>query len=92
MSKRVINFGASPKRKAESLGAQVIPLRSDRFFKLADSWYFTTRENVTLGPFESRELARAAVDDFIAFIETASPKIVEAFTSTNTQQAGVLGV
>lgn len=39
--------------------------RSDRFFSSQGEWYFTTREGVTLGPFESRELAQAALLDHL---------------------------
>jgi len=56
-----------------------LPSRSERFFKLADDWYFTTRENVTMGPFESLELAQHGVASFISFIQLAPSKLVEVF-------------
>lgn len=28
--------------------------RSDRFFKIADKWFFSTRDNQDVGPFNSR--------------------------------------
>lgn len=84
LNRRVVNFGVSAKRKAENLVAErSIPLRSERFFKLEDSWYFTTRENVTVGPFKSRDCARSAVNDFIDFIKAAPPQTVAAFTAVS---------
>lgn len=91
MSDHVVNLKLYAKRKAESRGEeQDAPLRSERFFKLADDWYFTTREGVTMGPFGSHDLAKAAVSDFISFISSASPKIVQAFTGEEKQQAGAV--
>lgn len=83
-----LNFGA--KRAVESV--TVDPkntVRSERFFKLVDDWYFTTRENVTLGPFESREEAKMAVVDFVDFINNASPKIVQIFKGAEVQESSV---
>ena len=44
----------------------------DRLFHQASEdgalagWYFETREGTPRGPFSSREIARAALDDYIA--------------------------
>ncbi|WP_323846406.1 DUF6316 family protein [Microbulbifer magnicolonia] len=40
---------------------QPIPLRSDRFYKLGDEWYFQIRGGACFGPFACRsEAARTA--------------------------------
>ena len=84
-----LNFGT--KRAVESVTADPKnTVRSERFFKLADDWYFTTRENVTLGPFESREEAKMAVADFVDFINNASPKIVQVFKGDEVQESSVV--
>jgi len=41
-----------------------IPFRSGRFFSADGSWYFATREGTNVGPFESLQLARAALIDY----------------------------
>ena len=40
--------------------------RSDRFFSGNGQWYFATREHIDIGPFPRRELAEAALQQFIA--------------------------
>lgn len=46
-------------------------LREDRFFQLENNWYFTTREGVVMGPFDSREVAEQEVQTFIDFMKAA---------------------
>ncbi|MBQ0719820.1 MAG: hypothetical protein KBT88_15100 [Gammaproteobacteria bacterium] len=53
------------------------PLRSDRYFKLSDYWYFITREGATLGPYDSRDQAQDAVADYIQFVNQATPAILK---------------
>lgn len=54
-----------------------IPQRNDRFFKTGDYWYYTTREGVDIGPFDSLAEADQGVSEFIEFIECAEPSIIE---------------
>ena len=53
--------------------------RSKRFFKLADDWYFITRENINLGPYRSYEQAAQAAATFVDFIEVAPARVVDVF-------------
>lgn len=39
--------------------------RSDRVFKAAGAWYFTTREMNRIGPFDAPDEARSGLDNFI---------------------------
>ena len=80
MTKSVIYLNVGDTRKTELAAANPkLPMRSQRFFKLAEEWYFATRENVTMGPFESQDLAKAAVADFVSFVDSASPKLLRVF-------------
>lgn len=51
--------------------------RSERFFKLYNYWFFGTREGVTMGPFDSLELARRGIDDYLSFVVSASPRTLD---------------
>lgn len=53
-----------------------VPPRSDRFFALEDSWYFSTREGAPIGPFDNRVEAEQGLLDFIEFIQIAAPNIL----------------
>lgn len=59
--------------------AGIHPFRNDRFFQMEDFWYYTTREGVNIGPFDSCYDAQLGVDEFIEFICVADEHIVEAF-------------
>jgi len=49
-------------RKGES---GVIPFRSGRFFNVETQWYFTSREGIDHGPFDSKHNAEVILDVFI---------------------------
>ncbi len=51
--------------------------RSERFFKLSNYWFFGTREGVTMGPFDSLELARRGIDEYVSFVSSASPRTLD---------------
>ncbi|RLA40813.1 MAG: hypothetical protein DRR06_15015 [Gammaproteobacteria bacterium] len=55
-----------------------VPVRGSRFFKLADNWYFTTRENTSMGPYDSFEMAEKGADDYVEFVSTATPHMLDA--------------
>ncbi|MBQ0713407.1 MAG: hypothetical protein KBT53_10640 [Porticoccus sp.] len=55
------------------------PIRSDRYFKLHNFWFFATREGAAVGPFDSKEGAVNAVVDFIEFAKKADPETLEFF-------------
>ena len=44
--------------------------RSDRFFCEEGNWYFTTRENVIRGPYESREDAERELMLYLRDLQT----------------------
>ncbi|MEX1033348.1 MAG: DUF6316 family protein [Cellvibrionaceae bacterium] len=50
-----------------------VPSRNDRFFTNDDYWYYTTREGVNIGPFDSLEDATHGANEFIDFICGAEP-------------------
>ena len=54
-----------------------IPTRSKRFFKKGDYWYYSTREGVDIGPFDSMHEAEIGASEFIDFIIHAEPAIVQ---------------
>jgi hypothetical protein len=54
-----------------------IPNRSGRFIQKQDYWYYTTREGVDIGPFDTRDEAEVGVGEFIDFVCAAEPKILE---------------
>lgn len=55
------------------------PIRSDRYFKLHNFWFFATREGDAVGPFDSKEVAVNAVVDFIEFAKKADAETLEFF-------------
>ncbi len=53
------------------------PQRQERFFQRNEYWYYATREGADMGPFDSYEEAVLGADEFIDFIESASPTFNE---------------
>jgi len=49
-------------RKGES---GVIPFRSGRFFSIENKWYFSSREGIDHGPYDSKHDAEVNLDCFI---------------------------
>ncbi len=68
-------------RASDTNEPQSESLRSDRFFKLSDYWYFITREGATLGPYDSKDQAQHAVADYIQFVNQASPNILKLLSA-----------
>jgi hypothetical protein len=64
-------------RSGESCAA---PLRSNRFFKQQDYWYFRTREGLDIGPFDQLIEAKEGVDGFIGFVQEAHTDVVTRIT------------
>ena len=56
-----------------------IPLRTDRFFVVNGSWYFVTREELSIGPFHTKDEAIQALSDFIDFVRLADPELLAQF-------------
>lgn len=51
-----------------------IPERKARYVQKDGYWYYTTREGVDIGPFDSREDAETGVGEFIDFINASDPE------------------
>ena len=49
----------------------------DRYFNLDDHWYFTTREGITMGPYDSRAQAIAETNLYIEFINSAKSPVLK---------------
>ena len=56
------------------------PARSKRVFQSGDYWYYTTRENIDIGPFDSASEAEAGVRDFVDFILHADPAVAQTLS------------
>lgn len=54
-----------------------VPGRRKRFFQKGDYWYYSTREGVDIGPFDTAQEAETGASDFIDFIIHAEPSVVE---------------
>ena len=46
----------------------VCPMRTDRFFAVSSSWYFSTREKVAVGPYQDKKEAKQGLSDFIEYM------------------------
>ena len=57
--------------------AGAVPNRSARFHQKDNYWYYSTREGVDIGPFDSREDAEVGVGEFIDFICASEPKVAD---------------
>ncbi|VUD59555.1 hypothetical protein TDB9533_02707 [Thalassocella blandensis] len=58
-----------------------LPIRSQRFFKKGDYWYYNTREGVDIGPFDSLNEAETGASEFIDFILHADPHVIQTLQS-----------
>lgn len=54
-----------------------VPDRKGRFLQKDRYWYYSTREGVDIGPFDSRADAEVGVGEFIDFICASEPKIAD---------------
>lgn len=55
-----------------------IPDRSQRLFQLQEYWYYTTREGIDIGPFDTRQEAEKGISNFIDFVLHAEPQVVDS--------------
>lgn len=58
-----------------------LPIRSQRYLKKGDYWYYTTREGVDIGPFDSLNEAETGASEFIDFILHADPHVIQTLQS-----------
>lgn len=54
------------------------PERNTRYSQRDGYWYYSTREGIDIGPFDSLQEAQAGVSSFIDFILHAEPDVVES--------------
>ena len=59
---------------------ETAPDRSDRVFEKNGYWYFHTRENVQIGPFDSKELALKGTGDYVGFAVDADPQTLKSLS------------
>jgi len=52
------------------------PDRSDRVCQKGAYWYFHTREDVMIGPFDSKDLATKGVNDYVGFAMDADSALL----------------
>jgi hypothetical protein len=52
-----------------------VPSRQGRYLQQDGYWYYTTREGVDIGPFDTRDDAETGVGEFIDFIQASEPKV-----------------
>ena len=52
-----------------------VPSRHGRYLQKDGYLYYTTREGVDIGPFDSRDDAETGVGEFIEFIQASEPKV-----------------
>ncbi len=63
--------------------ANIIYTRSERFFKRSDGWYYTTRENVDMGPYADKAEAQMALVYFIERTQWPDEKQLRAYINSN---------
>ena len=60
----------------------------DRYFSYDGQWYFTTREGITMGPYDSRAQAIAETDTYIAFIKSARSPVLTVIRNRKSTVSG----
>ena len=63
MSNQRKNNKTDSPRKGEQ--DKSIIIRSSRFFTVGRNWYFSTREGIDRGPFNKKEYAKDAINNYI---------------------------
>ncbi len=54
-----------------------VPNRNDRVLEKSGYWYYTTREGVDIGPFDTATDAEVGVSEFVNFICTSQPRVLD---------------
>lgn len=55
-----------------------IPKRTARVFEVNDYWYYSTREGIDIGPFDTPQAAETGISNFIDFVLHAEPQVLES--------------
>lgn len=50
-----------------------VPFRSDRFFRVGDKWYFSTREGFDSGPYADKQRAKTGLERFLEIVKLLPP-------------------
>lgn len=58
-----------------------LPSRTPRVFQKEAFWYFHTREDVQIGPFDSEALAIKGAGDYVGFAVDADPEMLNKLSS-----------
>ena len=64
-----------------------VPSRHERFFQSDEYWYYTTREGVDIGPFDSFTDAERGANEFIRFIGSVEPGFANTLEQYRTNAA-----
>lgn len=56
------------------------PERTRRYFNKNAYWYYTTREGIEIGPFDSAHEAQEGVSDFIDFVTHADHNVIQTLS------------
>ncbi|WP_460224486.1 DUF6316 family protein [Aurantivibrio infirmus] len=62
-----------------------LPERNDRYYMKEEYWYYTTREGVDIGPFDSLDDATNGASEFIDFISAVEPGFVRTLEQYGNQ-------
>lgn len=52
-----------------------VPSRHGRYLQKDGYWYYSTREGVDIGPYDSHDDAELGVGEFIDFIQASEPRV-----------------
>jgi len=63
------------------------PSRTQRYYQQDNYWYYTTREGVNIGPFDSLADAESGVRDFIDYVASAEDSEIEALARYRNEMA-----
>lgn len=69
--------GLSMNRTGEEKG---LPKRMSRFTRRDGYWYYSTREGIDIGPFDSKHEAESGARGFIDFITHAEPQVISSLS------------
>lgn len=63
------------------------PSRTQRYYQKDNYWYYTTREGVSIGPFDTLADAETGVRDFIDYIDNAEASEIETLERYRNEMA-----
>lgn len=60
----------------EDAKARMHDRKFNRFFQRGNLWYFKTREGIVMGPYDTLEVARDDVTNYIGFVQNSSSSVL----------------